>query len=116
MRNHRVNGVLAVSRSFGDIEHKGLVAAMAAANAAAATTDGGGGGLRGGGVMSPSSSSAQNVVIALPEVTVSAIETEFEFVVLASDGLWDVFTPQQVCMYVCNTYYLPPFSLTTSLG
>jgi serine/threonine protein phosphatase PrpC len=37
VRNDRINGVLAVSRSFGDVEHKGLATPTAATGAGATT-------------------------------------------------------------------------------
>lgn len=47
-----------------------------------------------GKAMSPASQTSG--VIAVPEVTCESINGTCEFVVLATDGLWDVLTSQQV--------------------
>lgn len=67
----RVNGVLAISRAFGDTQFK----------------------------CSPFSdtsiaSSQPSLVIAEPEVHVELITPKTEFAILATDGLWDVMIPQ----------------------
>jgi len=82
IRQNRVNGVLAVSRSFGDVEHKGMAALMPADSKA------------------PSQPQQQNVVIATPEITCEPINSSCEFIVMASDGLWDVLSSQQVSQFV----------------
>ena len=62
--HHRVNGQLAVSRSFGDVEHKG--------------------------------SDGPTTVVATPEVFVEPVSEADEFMVIATDGLWDVMASQEV--------------------
>ena len=69
IRDKRVNGVLAVTRSFGDVVHKGF--------------KGDGGGLD-----------------AVPEVREEGILERDEFVILGTDGLWDVMGSQQVVNFV----------------
>ena len=69
---NRVNRTLAVSRAFGDVQHKG----------GAVTADGG------------------DIIIAVPEVHDEAISVRDEFMVMATDGLWDVMQSQQVVNFV----------------
>lgn len=66
---NRVNGVLAISRAFGDIEFKG-------------------------------SNPLHGLVIAVPDIHVERITPMTEFIVLATDGLFDVMEPQVVVNYV----------------
>ena len=66
--HHRVNGQLAVSRSFGDVEHKG--------------------------------SDGPTTVVATPEVFVEPVSEADEFMVIATDGLWDVMASQEVVNFV----------------
>jgi protein phosphatase 2C family protein 2/3 len=65
---NRVNGNLALSRALGDFVFK--------RNAS----------------MSPE----EQMVIALPDVEVRDVNEEWEFVLLACDGIWDVVT-NEVC-------------------
>lgn len=44
----------------------------------------------------------KDLVISKPFVQHRVIEDEDEFVILASDGLWDVFSPQEACTFVQN--------------
>ena len=67
----RVQGVLGVSRSFGDIEFKTLKEKSWGATFSA------------------------NLVSATPEVKVVEIMPEDEFIIIGSDGLFDIFTSQQ---------------------
>ena len=69
--NNRVQGVLAVSRAFGDAEHK---APLAAAFWDVAFTG--------------------DPLIVEPDIRVHDISPHDEFVIIASDGLWDVLTSQ----------------------
>lgn len=46
------------------------------------------------------------LVIADPEVTVHELHREDEFIVMASDGLWDVLTNDQVAIYIRNNPWL----------
>ncbi|CBJ30304.1 conserved unknown protein [Ectocarpus siliculosus] len=62
----RVNGILAVSRAFGDRNMKGAVNAE-------------------------------------PDVRERSLERHDDFLVLATDGLWDVMTSQEVCNIVYNS-------------
>lgn len=68
--NDRVNGVLAVSRAFGNLEFKNY------------------------GTGKPS------ILTAGAEVTEWDCTNEDEFFVIACDGLWDVFTPQEVINFI----------------
>lgn len=102
--NDRVNGLLAVSRSFGDIEHKifGLVR----------RSDGKG--LRG---MGPDDNdvveeyefeeeipgglwASDQQVISKPTLLDLDVLPEHEFVIIASDGLWDAVSNQEAVNYV----------------
>lgn len=72
VEGNRVNGNLALSRAFGDFMFK--------QNAE----------------MSPE----EQIVTASPDVLVKDITSEHEFVVLASDGIWDVMNNQDVVEFV----------------
>ena len=72
----RINGVLGVSRSFGDIEYKTLK------NEAW------------------ESSFTSDLVICDPDVVSGEVDDECEFVVLASDGLFDVMSSQEVVTHI----------------
>lgn len=48
------------------------------------------------------------LVIADPEIKKFKLTPEDEFIVLASDGLWDVFTNQQACDFVRKHYNAGP--------
>lgn len=63
VKDNRVNGILAVTRSFGDVHH------------------------------------CKDAIIANPEIMVFEITETDEFIVLATDGLWDVMGPQAVVNY-----------------
>lgn len=69
--NNRLNGLLAVSRSFGDIpfKEKGL----------------------------PRSKMA---LIATPEVISEVITPMTEFAIIATDGLWDIISPQEAVNFI----------------
>lgn len=60
-----MNGILAVSRAFGDRNMKGAINAE-------------------------------------PEVRERILERQDEYLVLATDGLWDVMTSQEACNIVCS--------------
>ena len=71
--NNRVQGVLSVSRSFGDIEY----------NYAKEQSWG--------------KEFADDLIIAIPDVfVVQRIPEQDEFMIIASDGLWDAFPSQKV--------------------
>ena len=46
---------------------------------------------------------AQNYLIADPEITRTIIDDELQYVVLASDGLWDVVSTKRVAKYLTET-------------
>ena len=74
----RLNGVLSVSRAFGDAAFK------AGGEGGGESDEGGGGGGGGAGALT-----------AEPEVTHRALGPFDTFLLLASDGLWDVMTSQE---------------------
>ena len=73
--NNRVNGVLAITRAFGDVQFKGKVDEV-------------------------KSSKLLNPVIATPDVYSEVITPMTEFAIIATDGLWDVYAPQAAVNYV----------------
>lgn len=74
----RVNGLLAISRAFGDTQFK------------PEKDD------------SNSTRSPDGLVISTPEVFCEVITPMTEFAVMATDGLWDVMSPQMAVAYVRN--------------
>ena len=68
--NNRVDGVLAVSRAFGDVSFKNA------------------------------GPNGKPPVIAVPDIYSEVITPMTEFAVVASDGLWDVMEPQLVVNFV----------------
>jgi serine/threonine protein phosphatase PrpC len=81
---YRVNGNLAVSRAVGDAAEKPFVSAVPDVRVVDLDVGGGGGG---SGSSSSSSSSGSS-------------SAEDEFIILASDGLWDVMTSDEAVRYV----------------
>lgn len=73
----RLNGVLAVSRAFGDAEHK-----------------------RASGIEWWNRELTADPLSAEPEVTHEPVHPQDEFLVLACDGVFDVMTSQQVVNFV----------------
>jgi serine/threonine protein phosphatase PrpC len=73
-----VNGLLAISRAFGDTQFK---------PERDESTKGG---------------SPQGLVISTPEVFREVITPMTEFAVMATDGLWDVMTAQMAVTFVRN--------------
>lgn len=68
----RVNGVLAVSRAFGDVEYKALKESAWVR------------------------SFADDLVVARPDVLSTVLTPSDECIVVASDGLWDALTYEEV--------------------
>ena len=75
---HRVNGLLAISRAFGDTQFK-----------PERDDD------------NPTQAS-DGLVISTPEVCSEHITPMTEFAIIATDGLWDVMTPQMAVTFVRN--------------
>ncbi|XP_072040911.1 probable protein phosphatase 2C T23F11.1 isoform X2 [Amphiura filiformis] len=69
---NRVNGNLALSRALGDFVFK----------------------------RNDSKRVEEQIVIAVPDVTVNNLSTDYEFIVLACDGIWDVLTNQEVVDFI----------------
>jgi len=69
---NRVNGNLALSRALGDFVFK----------------------------KNEKKSAEEQIVTAMPDVTVERITTDTEFLVLACDGIWDVLSNQEVVDFV----------------
>lgn len=84
----RVNGVLALSRAFGDVEHK--VAAAPPRK------------LNGRFLLARPYKGKPNgpVISAVPDITLERLRPEDEFVVIACDGLWDVMESADVVAWV----------------
>jgi serine/threonine protein phosphatase PrpC len=76
VHNGRLNGILGVSRAFGDVEHKTLKE------------------------QSWGKDFVDNPLTAEPEVTAVMLHEDDEFLILACDGLWDVMTSQQAVNFV----------------
>ena len=69
--NNRVDGILAISRAFGDVSFK-----------------------------SESKDANDSKVIATPDIAGEVVTPMTEFAILASDGIWDVMTPQLAVNFV----------------
>lgn len=82
----RVNGSLGVSRSFGDIQFKSFSETP--------------GLIDGEENLFASIWNSNQQVISRPEVKHFIVEKPFEFVILACDGLWDVFDCQEAVNFV----------------
>ena len=75
VKNSRVNGILAVSRAFGDTQFKEFKENKTA-------------------------DTEKSLVIAVPDITTEIITSGTEFCILASDGLWDMMSPQVAVSFV----------------
>ncbi len=80
VHERRVMGELAVSRAFGDPDYK---AKPSAANFF----------------------QAAYMVVATPEITKNCLVDSDDYLVLACDGLFDVFTNQEVCKFVADAQH-----------
>ena len=85
----RIMGELAVSRAFGDIDFKVFDAAVRETQGGEHDTAGSGTAMLKGPLVS-----------CTPEITTFDIREEDEFLVLGSDGLYDVFSDQEIVEYV----------------
>ena len=86
--NNRVNGVLAITRAFGDIEFKGMQHRPT--------------------IEHPSGNDFSyekvgRVVSSVPDIIHLPVTPDMEFIVMACDGLWDVLTNQEVTDFVRNS-------------
>jgi serine/threonine protein phosphatase PrpC len=86
VQNGRVNGALMVTRSFGDIQHKNFAPCVG----------------HKGNENEPGGIWAENQhVISKPDFThLFVFNDSFEFIILASDGIWDVFECQEAVNFV----------------
>ena len=85
MKTHRLNGELAVSRAIGDAECKGEL-----------KFDFWGADFE------------DDVVSCVPEVRVYERHEEDAFIIIACDGLWDVFTSQEAVDFLCERFAAEP--------
>jgi len=72
VENFRVNGNLALSRAFGDFSFK----------------------------KNSSLTAEEQIVTAHPDIIMKEVTDDHEFIVLASDGIWDVMTNQDVVEFI----------------
>lgn len=87
VHNGRVNGALGVARSFGDIQFKNYEACQHPVDNETDTK-----GIWG----------VHQQVVSKPDFKHFLMEDSYEFMILASDGLWDVFTCQEAVNFVRN--------------
>eukprot|EP01039_Chlorochromonas_danica_P006130 gene6130-6750_t len=85
VHNGRVNGALGVSRSFGDIQFKNYEACL---NHCGDETE------------SRGIWGMHQQVVSKPDFKHFMVEDSYEFMILASDGLWDVFSCQEAVNFV----------------
>lgn len=58
-----------------------------------------------------------NYLISEPEVTKTTIHNDLQFLVIASDGLWDVMSSKQVSKFIkMNSKFLSPAQLADGLS
>lgn len=86
VHNGRVNGSLGVSRAFGDIQFKVFSETPGYVNGEENLA---------GSIWAPNQQ-----VISKPEVKHFVVDRPFEFIILACDGLWDVFDCQEAVNFV----------------
>ncbi|KAK3252677.1 hypothetical protein CYMTET_38040 [Cymbomonas tetramitiformis] len=91
LRDGRVMGILAVTRAFGDIEFKRNIEQLLVDGVL-------------DGVWTKEFAKKQNItsapVVPMPDVMDVATTEQDEFVIMASDGLWEVFSSAQAVQYV----------------
>lgn len=81
----RIFGDLMVTRSFGDARHKPLTChRLSKTNIGSAGR----------------ADDLVDYIVSVPEITTRTIEPSDEFIIVASDGLWDVFTTQSAVDFV----------------
>lgn len=87
--NNRVMGELAVSRAFGDSEFKKGIASMIEDGLDLQSRD------------HPNNTNwDQPLIVAEPEIKITTITPNDQFLLLACDGLFDVFTPEDAIRFV----------------
>jgi serine/threonine protein phosphatase PrpC len=89
--NNRVMGELAVSRAFGDSEFKKGIQSIIGQDELLKNENGDG---------EENKNWDQPLVIAEPDIQVVTINEDDQFVLLACDGLYDVFTNEEVVSFV----------------
>ena len=72
VEDNRVNGVLNLSRSLGDLEYK----------------------------KNPDLKPHEQLVISQPDIKEEEIKADADFLIIACDGIWDCLTSQKACDYV----------------
>lgn len=90
----RVNGVLAVSRAFGDIQFKSLDHLVEVNNPTSAPTR------RFDEISKAVKVESESLVTAEPDVRSEVITPKTEFAIIASDGIWDVISPAAAVKFV----------------
>ena len=101
IHNNRVNGVLAVSRSFGDIEYKGVLPIENEGDHSKEEDI-----LESKGSVEMKVNKSNRVLVAEPDLVIESVNSNTEFALLASDGLWDVLDSQQVVNFVRRSLQL----------
>ena len=92
--NNRVMGELAVSRAFGDVDFKkGIQSILEEEGGGIANVDGEGQAL-------DNAMWDQPLIIAEPDVEVITLKEDDQFLLLGCDGLFDVYTPEEIVAFV----------------
>lgn len=87
VQNGRVNSVLAVSRSFGDIKFKHYLPSVSSDELTSGYN---------GDILWSSS----NQVVSKPDTVILSVKPTYEFIVLASDGLWEKLSCDEAINYI----------------
>ena len=84
----RIGRDLAVSRAFGDIMHKGAMNGDEFLELITKTTE------------ENAALLQEGPLIATPDIVRRSVHEDDEFVIIATDGIWDVLTSQEAVLYV----------------
>jgi serine/threonine protein phosphatase PrpC/pSer/pThr/pTyr-binding forkhead associated (FHA) protein len=101
---NRVMGELAVSRAFGDADFKigmqSIIDAEGTSEGVAISNDAANGGVDSDGNVIQEQDWEKPLIIAEPEIEITTLKKTDQFLLLACDGLFDVFTYDEVVTFV----------------
>ncbi|DBA04384.1 TPA: hypothetical protein N0F65_009980, partial [Lagenidium giganteum] len=102
--NNRVNGVMAITRAFGDLEFKGMIGRMKPGSFISAPSS------PGPPQFNPFQLEEEKIpalLTARPDISMLELDAKTdEFLVLACDGLWDVMTSEEAREIIRDRFHL----------